>query len=382
VKITKVEAIELRLPESEISETIDMWIQDALIVKIHTDEGIIGIGDADSCPRIVKAVIEAPFSHGAVSGLGRLLIGMNPLDIGVINEKLYQSTFYYGRGGHGPLIHAIAAIDVALWDIAGKYYNQPIYQLLGGAFNKKIRAYASVDFGKSGNETCEIGKKWISKGFTAVKFGWMPKGLSEKMELDLVEGARNGIGKENDLLIDGGCCWDTMTAIRRVKQFEPYNLLFLEEPLEGHNMEGYRRLSNVSKIPLAAGEGHPGRFECKDLIEQSGISVVQVDIARSGFTEAVKIADIAEDHGLRVANHFYSTGINLAAGLHWLASRKSAFIFEYCLMDTPLRFNLTKQVIEPDTNGFLHVPEGPGLGVDLNENIMDKYLVKTTAIGE
>jgi len=325
MKITKVEAIELRLPESEISETIDMWIQDALILKIHTDEGIVGIGDVDSCPRVVRAVIEAPFSHTAVSGLGRLLIGMNPLDIGVINEKLYQSTFYYGRRGHGALIHAIAGIDVALWDIAGKYYNQPIYQLLGGAFNKKIRAYASVGFGENGNETCEIGKEWVSKGFTAVKFGWMPKGLSEKMELEQVEGA-----------------------------------------------------SNVSKIPLAAGEGHLGRFECKDLIERSGISVVQIDIARSGFTEAVKIADIAEDHGLRVANHFYGTGINLAAGLHWLVSRKTAFIFEYCLADTPLRFNLTKQEIKADANGFVHVPEGPGLGVDLNEEILDKYVVNTT----
>ncbi|GAI41273.1 unnamed protein product, partial [marine sediment metagenome] len=89
-------------------------------------------------------------------------------------------------------------------------------------------------------------------------------------------------------------------------------------------------------------------------------------------------ADIAEDHGLRVANHFYGTGINLAAGLHWLASRKTAFIFEYCLADTPLRFNLTKQEIKADANGFVHVPEGPGLGVDLNEEVLDKYVVNTT----
>ena len=134
-------------------------------------------------------------------------------------------------------------------------------------------------------------------------------------------------------------------------------------------------MTSVSRIPIAAGEGDSGRFAWRDLIEQSGIHIAQIDLARNGFTEAVRIADMAEDHGLRVVNHFYTTGINLAAGLHWLASRKTAFIFEYCVEESPLRLDVTKQKMEIDTNGFVNVPEGPGLGVDLNEETIKKYQV-------
>ncbi len=373
MKITEVEAIELRLPESEVLDKAS-GAQNSLIIKVHTDEGIVGLGEVDSSARVAKAVIEAPFSHTLVSGLGRVLIGMNPLDIRVINEKLYQASFYYGR--RGVVVHAIGGIDIALWDIVGKYCNLPVYQLLGGAFYKKIRAYASILFGRDGDETCEIGKRWINRGFTAVKFGWAPMGQSEKMDLQLVEGARRGVGDENDVLIDAGCCWDTMTAIRRAKQFEDYRILWLEEPLDQDNLEGYRKLTAVSSIPIAAGEGDSGRFAWRDLIERGGIGVAQIDLARNGFTEAVRIADIAEDHGLRVVNHFYTTGINLAAGLHWLSSRKTAFIFEYCVEESALRLGVTKQKMDIDADGFVHVPEGPGLGVDLNEEIVERYRVK------
>ena len=126
MKITRVEAIEIRLPESEIKDKASAG-QNSLIVKIHTDEGIVGIGEVDSCARVAKAAIDAPFSHSVASGLGRLLIGMNPLDVRVIHEKLYQSTFYYGR--RGVVIQALGGLDIALWDIAGKYYNKPNYQL-------------------------------------------------------------------------------------------------------------------------------------------------------------------------------------------------------------------------------------------------------------
>ena len=373
MKITSVEAIELRLPESELVGYGDLASPagNTLVVKIHTDEGIVGIGEVESSARVAKAIIEAPSSMVMVSGLERLLIGMNPLDIRAINEKLYQSSFYYGR--RGVVVHTIGGIDIALWDIAGKYYDQPIYQLLGGAFQKKVRAYASVLFGKDGDETSQIGKKWVDSGFTAVKFGWRPMGESEKLDLELVEGARRGVGDGNDLLIDAGCCWDTMTAIRRAQQFEEYDILWLEEPLSQDNIEGYRKLTNVSKIPIAAGEGHCGRFEFRDLIERGGVHLAQVDLARNGFSEAVRIADMAEDRGLRVVNHFWTTGINLAAGLHWLASRKTAFICEYGVEATPIRWDVTKQKMEIDADGFVHVPEGPGLGVDLNEEIIEKY---------
>ena len=372
MKITSIEAIELRLPEADIVDKCSSG-QDALIVKIHTDEGITGIGEIDSSSRVAKAAIEAPFSHSVTSGLGRLLIGEDPLDMRVLWEKLYQATFYYGR--RGVVIHAMGGIDMALWDLAGKYYGKPVYQLLGGAFHKKIRAYASILFGRDGDETAEIGRKWVSKGYTGVKFGWAPMGESEKVDLDLVEGARRGVGPDNDVLIDAGCCWDTITAMRRARQFEDFGILWLEEPLQQDNLDGYMQLSNSSRIPIAAGEGDSGRYAWRDLIERGGIHIAQIDLARNGFTEAMRIADFAEDRSLRVVNHFYTTGINLAAGLQFLAARKSTFILEYCVEETPMRWDLTKQKMEIDAEGYVHIPEGPGLGIDLDENTVDRFRV-------
>lgn len=373
MKITSVEAIEIRLPEDEVLDKASSS-QNSLIIKIHTDEGLTGYGEIDSSPRVSRAVVEAPFSHSNASGLGRVLVGMNPLDIKVINEKLYRASFYYGR--RGAVVHAIGGLDLALWDIAGKYYNQPVYQLLGGAFHKKLRAYASILFGNDGDETAAIGKKWVDAGFTAVKFGWGPMGQDEKLDIELVAGARRGVGEKNSVLVDAGCCWTAATAIRRSQQFEDFGILWLEEPLEEDDVEGYAKLTRVSRVPIAAGEGDSGRFALRDFIERSGIDIVQIDLARNGFSESVRVADIAEDKGLRVVNHYYSTGINLAAGLHWLATRKSAFIFEYCVEETPIRWGVTKQRMDIDSEGFVHVPEGPGLGVDLDEDTIDNLRVK------
>jgi L-alanine-DL-glutamate epimerase-like enolase superfamily enzyme len=372
MKITRVEAIELRLPKVE---EITAASQDTLIIKIHTDAGIVGIGEVDSSPRVAKAVLEAPFSHNIASGFSRLLIGMNPLDIEVIYDKLYQASFYYGR--RAVVVHTLGGIDMALWDIAGKYYKQPIYQLLGGAFHKEFRAYASTLFGTDGKTTCDIGKRWVDAGFTAVKFGWEPMGQSEKLDLELVEGGRQGVGDENDLLIDAGCCWDTKTAIRRSQQFEEFNIFWLEEPLAQDNLEGYRRLSEASNIPIAAGEGEAGRYAWRDLIERGKIDIAQIDLARNGFSEARRIANMAEDYGLRVVNHCYKTNISIAACLHWLATRKTGFIFEYSVDEGPLRLDLTKQSLKA-VDGAIRVPDEPGLGVDLNEEIVSRYMMDMT----
>jgi len=371
MKITQVEAIEVRLPDSEMEDKASA-AQDALILKIHTDEGIVGIGEVDSSAHVAKAVVEAPLSHSVASGLGQLLIGMNPLDIEVINERLYQSSFYYGR--RAVVVHTIGGIDLALWDIAGKYYKQPTYQLLGGAFHKRIRAYASDLFGRDGNQTREKAEKWVDQGFTAVKFGWAPMGQSEKLDLELVEGARLGVGDSNDVLIDAGCCWDTRTARTRARQFEQYRIFWLEEPLQQDNLDGYRELRQVSNIPIAAGEGEAGIHAWRDLIERGCIDIAQIDLARNGFTVSGKIADMAESRGIRVVNHFYSTPINLAAGLHWLASRKSAFIFEYCVEKTPIRTQLAKPDIRA-IDGFVTVPEEPGLGIELDDEAVNRYRV-------
>lgn len=372
MKITGVEALALRLPDSHAGPYLT--VRQTLIVRVHTDEGIVGIGEVDSCPPVVQAVINAPPANSPVSGLGSVIIGHNPLDTRLLNERMYQASIDYGR--QGVAFHAIGGIDIALWDIAGKYFDQPVYRLLGGAHHKKIRAYASTLFGKNGRETGETAKKWVDRGFTAVKFGWPPIGQSERLDLELVAGARSGAGDDCDIMVDAGCCWDTMTAVRRARQFERYGILWLEEPLARDNIEGYGRLTGTSPVPIAGGEGEAGRFAWRSLIERGGIHIAQIEIARNGITESVRIADMAEDRGVRCVNHHWTTDINLAAGLHFLASRQPTFICEYCVEDSPLRWGVTVSRLDIDADGYLTVPEGPGLGIELDEATIERFRVK------
>ncbi len=371
MKITGVEGIELRLPESYVGPRLT--VRQTLIVKVHTDEGIVGIGEVDSCPAVVRATIDAPPGYSPISGLASIIIGENPLEIRRLNDRMYEASFDYGRSG--VVLHTIGGIDIALWDIAGKYYNQPVYRLLGGPLHTKVRAYASTLFGSNGQETAEAGKKWAGKGFTAVKFGWHPMGQSEKLDLELVEGARQGVGDRCSVMVDAGCCWDTATAIKRAQQFEDYNLFWLEEPLARDNVDGYRQLAGVSRIPIAAGEGEAGRYAYRDLIERGGIHIVQIDLVRNGITESMRVADLAEDRGLKVVNHHWTSDITLAASLHFLAARKSTFILEYCVSESPLRWEVTRKKIEIDAEGYVSVPDGPGLGIELNEETIERYRV-------
>src|SRR5215469_1798631 len=171
MKITDVEAIYVRLPE--VAERADSG-QDALIVRVHTDAGITGLGEVDSAPMAVKQVIEGPVSHTITKGLKHIVMGEDPFCTEYLWEKMYEENLYAGRRGLG--IHAMAGIDLALWDIKGKALQMPIWQLLGGGFRSKIRCYASSLFGRTPAETCEIAKRVRDQGFTAVKFGWAPMG--------------------------------------------------------------------------------------------------------------------------------------------------------------------------------------------------------------
>src|SRR5213079_3427749 len=179
-------------------------------------DGLEGIGEADASPEVIKAIIDAPFSHNIACGLRKLLIGENPLETERVSQKMYRCTMYFGRSS--VTICAMGAIDMALWDLKGKYFNQPIHRLLGGKQHDRIKAYASILFGRDGKQTREIGQRWINAGYQAVKFGWEPMGQCETLDLELVRGAREGIGEDNTLLIDAGCVWDARTALRRAQQ--------------------------------------------------------------------------------------------------------------------------------------------------------------------
>src|SRR5436305_823224 len=249
MKITRVEPIHLRLPN--VNERCD-GSQETLVVKVQTDAGITGIGEVDSSSLVAKAIIDAPLSHKISRGLTECVLGEDPFEIERLFHRMYEGTIYFGR--QGAAIQAISGVEIALWDIMGKATKRPVYQLLGGGFRKKFRAYASILFGDTPDETERIGRGLASQGYKAVKFGWGPMGQSEESDLAQVRAARQGIGDGIELMVDAGLCWDTATAIRRAQQFEPFNLTWLEEPLHPDNVEGYGRRSTRSPMRLAAGE--------------------------------------------------------------------------------------------------------------------------------
>src|SRR6266571_4673549 len=268
VKITRVEAIHLRLPD--VNERCD-GSQETLVVKVHTDAGITGIGEADSSSAVARAIVEAPISHKICRGLAECVMGQDPFEIDRLVHRMYEGSIFFGR--QGAVIQALSGVEIALWDIVGKATGRPVYQLLGGGFRKKFRAYASILFGDTPAETERIGRELVGQGFRAVKFGWGPMGQSEESDLAHVRAARRGVGDAVELMIDAGLCWDTATAIRRSQQFAPFNLTWLEEPLHPDNVEGYGRLSARSPVRIAAGEEVCDVGEFRRLMDVGGIDV-------------------------------------------------------------------------------------------------------------
>jgi L-rhamnonate dehydratase len=373
MKITEIICQVLRIPQVEAKTASS---QDSVLVRVRTDTGLEGIGEADSSPEMVKAVIDAPFSHNIATGLRPLLVGENPLETERLWQKMYRRTMYCGR--RSVTITAMAAIDMALWDLKGKHYGEPIHRLLGGKQHDRILAYASILFGKSGDETAKIARRWREAGYRAVKFGWEPMGQSEAVDLDLVRGARRGLGDDGTLLVDAGCVWDARTALQRATAFADFRIGWLEEALQPDDYEGYRWLRDRSPVPIAAGEEECGRQSFRPLIDGRCLDVYQVDLSRNGFSESRYIKERVEEIGARLCNHCYTSPVTVAASLHWLSTCRDAFLFEDCVEDSPLRHELTQERVQA-VDGWISVPDGQGLGVSLNEDFVRSHLISESA---
>lgn len=345
--------------------------QDVVLIRIRADNGLEGIGEADASPEVVKAIVDAPFSHNIACGLREILLGENPLETERLWQKMYRRTQYFGRSS--VTIAAMSAVDMALWDLKGKHFQEPIHRLLGGKRHNRIKAYASILFGRDGDETRTIARRWMKAGYQAIKFGWEPMGQSEALDLELVRGAREGAG-DATLLIDAGCVWDARTALRRARSFAEYNIGWLEEPLRPNDIEGYVWLRDHSPVPIAAGEAECGRESFRPLIDRHALDIYQVDPSRCGFTDSAYIRARVEEIGARLCNHCYTSPVTVAASLHWLSTCRDAFIFENSVDDSPLRQQLTREKMDAE-NGWMTVPDRPGLGVTLDEDFVAEYLI-------
>ena len=367
MKITQVEAIVLRLPHVQAAAD---GTQDTCLVRIDTDAGITGWGEVDSCPEAVKAVIDAPMSHSNCSGLGRVLQGMDPRSIEVCHQRMQSSANYYAHVGLA--IHAMAGIDMALWDILGKALSQPIYRLLGGPFQTRFRAYSSVLFGDKPAATYEAACRWAERGFTAVKFGWGPMGQSEQTDIALVREARRGLGDSIDLLVDAGECFDARTAIRRAQQFAQYNPYWLEEMLHPEDLDGYRMLAAVSPTPIAAGETASRLDEFLRMLDQGCLDWIQPDPSRCGISTMIAVGRAAIARHKRICNHTFKSAITIAASLHVMAALPEVDLVEFCMADSPLRHDLTHQRFDLE-DGYVALSDAPGLGITVNLDTVAKY---------
>ena len=370
VKISDVEAIHLRLPD--VSETAD-GTQDVLIVRVYTDDGLVGIGEVSSQSFVCKAIIEAPRSAERRHGLRQIVVGEVVDDVAALWERMYHETNRYGR--RGAVIHAISGLDLALWDLKGKAEGKPIHSLWGGAERETVRAYASHLFGDTPEETARRAGEAVDQGLTAAKFGWGPFGKDPKLDVAHIEAAREVLGDERELMVDAGCTWDWETALKRVELFEPYHLSWLEEPLSQDDLKGYAELCSRSLIPIAAGELETTHYAFEELVD-CGVHVLQPDVAISGgLTVCRRAGELASAKGIRVVPHCYSTGINLAGSLQWIATHPTGDLVEYCRSPSPLMRELVSNlpVLE---DGRVRVPTGPGLGIDLDEDVIERYRVE------
>lgn len=368
MKITDIETIILRLPE--VLPNGDN-LQDVLIIRIHTDEGITGIGEAHTSPTVLKAIIDAPVSHLTTQGLKTLLIGQDPRRINTLWNAMYHHSTSYGR--RGAVMQAISGIDIALWDLLGKATGQPVHQLLGGKMRDAVPAYASDLTPATPEGMIDQARRHAAAGFTGIKFGWGGLGGNVRADAKWVGEIRKALGPDMALMLDIGTPVPFDDAAWLARALAEYDVAFLEEPLSPDDLDGFAQLVALSPTPIATGEKETGLFGFRDLIERGNLRIIQPDIARcGGISEIRRIATIAEVRNVRVIPHCWSTDILVAATLHFLAAQRDAPWQEFNVMDNPLKTQLAEDPIRI-VNGMAQIPDGPGLGIELNEEIVERY---------
>ena len=373
MKITDVEAIILRQPM--LDEGIADGSQDDLVIKIHTDAGVVGIGEVDSAPEAVAALVRRNGSHAIAGSLRELLIGEDPRDVERLWRKMYRGLIYIGR--RGIALHALSGIDIALWDVKGKSEGKPVSELLGGAKHDRVRAYASMLMPDTPEEAGERVAALREEGFTAVKLGWGPLGEDPKRDVRLAEAAKEAAG-DAEIMIDAGFGYSGSpeTAIEVARELEQLGIFWLEEPFEPDEYEAYAELADVVEIRVAAGEQDTTVWGFRELIDRGHVDLVQPDVTRcGGITEWLRIAELARERGLETVPHAWKSGIIKAASLQCNAVIPDALFQEYCVADTPINQTLTRERLPLEDGGYVRVPTAPGIGVTLDDEVVERYRV-------
>jgi len=374
----KIEAIDLfyvALPE--IKRAAD-GSQDTLLCRVRADNGLYGWGESDSSPLVSLAAYVFPMSHSNIININEALLG-ETIDSVEDVHRLRVKAGVYGLDVQ-QLDHAVAAVDIALWDLSGKHLELPVYKMLGYERAYPKLPYASVLFGDTPDETQMIAADLRERGFAAAKFGWGPMGHGTAAnDVALVAAAREGMGQQAQVMVDAGVVWgdDDATAYDRAVSFAEYGITWLEEPLLSDEVDAYKRLTDRKPpVPIAAGEGADFFRSADDLMLNGGIDFVQIDVGRTGgITVCDRICKRAQELDIQYVNHTFKSHLQLAASLHVFAGVEAFQLMEYPAGDSPLVLGLTAPTGLPvNAEGMVDCPETPGLGVDVNLNTVREYL--------
>lgn len=370
--ITKVEPILLSYeykPDEQwgwSGGSVKVW--HAALVRVWTDAGIYGLGEMGTghyIPEAAKAVCEF---------LSKTLIGKDPFEIEVLQSVMYKLGANWGR--RGIAMGVISGIENALWDLKGKALGVPVHSLLGGKYRKTIKAYASGGMEQPLDSLVKEVAGYLERGFKAVK---IRGGYDKKRDVLKIKTLRETLGYEFDLALDCGQgyvpqAWSAKEAIGVVKALEEYQLMFVEEPCKTDELDVYRKVHEASgTVPIAGGENGCSIYEFKQLIDNNCLDIIQPDVTHAGgICEVKKAAEYAALQGITVAPHVFRTGASFAAHLHLLSAIPNALICEYQQIANPLREELLNAPLKM-VDGELVIPDEPGLGIHLTDEIIAKY---------
>ena len=344
------------------------------IVKVTADNGLVGWGEGYGPASLVQAGIEF---------LKPFVLGQNVLHSEVIWSKMYRRSLDFAR--RGILLSAVSALDVAIWDLKGKFLEQPVCVLLGGKKREYITPYATgMYFREAPNladQLAEEASQYAQQGFKAMK---MKVGLSIERDLANVEAVRQAIGPELLLMVDANHAYNLREATQLAKLLEPHNIYWFEEPISPEYYHQYAELRQKTTIPIAAGECEFLRFGFQQLMSSHAVDIVQPDIcATGGLTEAKRIADLAYVYGIEVVPHTWGTSIALAAAIHFVHNLEEIpgrlltqeMFLEYDRTENALREELTSLDMTYE-QGKLSISDRPGLGVTVNEDLLVKFVTQ------
>lgn len=387
IRITKVEPISLFVPieekiEAPISIPHASQLTDIVfkgyrttLVRIETDAGLTGVGEC-----MVRLTPTA--TRDIVRDLAPVLIGKDPLDREALWELLFGAMMNRGHN-RGFFVEAVSGIDIALWDLAGKALGLPLYKLLGGQHRERLDAYASSLRFRAFDVVAAQAKEWKSRGFRAMKIKIGRDPTRTEPDLELVRTIRNAVGDDVTLMVDANCAYgdDVATALSIGRKLEDLGVYWFEEPLSPENVAGYQHLADRLDIRIAAGEADFLRFGAADFLSRRAIDIIQPNLSRvGGITEARRIAALSHAFHIPYAPHTGScSAVLLAATLQFAAALPNFLIHEYMQSDwsrnqpNPLRHNLLSEPAEVFEDGCMVVSDKPGIGVNLDEDIVDRY---------